>query len=201
VDLERFVARHLKSGLDQYAPLEDEILGATEFFIGRAPKIQINRSLTAAALDDPSPGAGALGRWRATIAHEGAHVLLHRVLFELDDNQTTLFGVDRQTNGPMLLRCLKREVSFDRRSSDWREYQANRGMAALLMPRELFPGLAAEEAAAVDLHLASIEAATEAARLLAARLASRTGVSRQAASIRLSTLGLIRPVGQLPVHQ
>lgn len=135
------------------------------------------------------------------MAHEASHVLLHRVLFELDDNQFFLFDIERPKIGPTLMRCLKREVSFDRRSSDWREYQANRGMAALLMPRELFRELAAQEATSLGLRLSASEAASEAARLLAGRLSRRCGVSRQAASIRLETLALVRLPGQLAIQQ
>ena len=46
---------------------------------------------------------------------------------------------DQPSAGPLakggLMRCLKRDVGQATGSKDWREVQANRGMAALLMPR------------------------------------------------------------------
>lgn len=72
-------------------------------------------------------------------------------------------------------------------------------MAAVLMPKQLFSTLAAEETAAVG--VTSIEADSESARALAGRMASRFRVSREAASIRLVTLGCLRAPGQtlLPI--
>ena len=39
VDVERLIERHLKAALDQYADLDPKVLGLTEFFEGRPPKI------------------------------------------------------------------------------------------------------------------------------------------------------------------
>jgi hypothetical protein len=56
------------------------------------------------------------------------------------------------TSGGGLMRCLYRDISPTvadwssvRRRSDWREVQANRAMAALLMPRRLFRRLTLRE--------------------------------------------------------
>ena len=98
VDIERLIERHLRASLDQYADLEPGVLGLTEFLVGRPPKISINRSLTGSALDEDETQSGVFGRWRATLAHEAAHVLLHRELFE-PTRSISLFGPD-QSGGP-----------------------------------------------------------------------------------------------------
>ncbi|MDR7470714.1 MAG: ImmA/IrrE family metallo-endopeptidase [Armatimonadota bacterium] len=132
VDVERFLEGCLGADLDQYAPLPHDVLGATEFRPGVPPLVQVNAALTRAALDDPHPPPGSRGRWRATLAHEAGHILLHRALVEPDPSQTSLFDPPDR-----LFRCLHREVAFGG-GSDWQEVQANRFMAALLMPKSVF---------------------------------------------------------------
>lgn len=195
VALEAFVEGHLHAALDQYADLDEDVLGLTEFAPGARPLIKINRNLTVAAVDQ-SESEGLFGRWRATVAHEGSHVVLHRLLFELNEDQVSLFPAEH-ADRPRLLRCLKREVSFSGRSGDWREVQANRGMAALLMPRQVFTAMAAEEMASMG--VTDVESASDAARMLASRVARRCAVSREAASIRLETLGCLRIPGHRPL--
>lgn len=184
VDVEAFIEDHLKADLDQYADLESAVLGLTEFRTGHAPAVRINKDLTGSAMDADWCPPGIHGRWRATLAHEAAHVVLHRMLFEVDANQSTLFG-DETTGGHdgELLRCLKRDVAHRATTRDWREVQANRGMAALLMPKRVFVK------AAQKAGIGSTPATTDAA---ARELAQKFGVSRQATTIRLRTVGLIR---------
>jgi uncharacterized membrane protein YeaQ/YmgE (transglycosylase-associated protein family) len=138
-DLEAFIESHLDADLDQYADLPGDVLGLTRFEPGSRPVVLINAELTSAA-DEAAPGTGARGRFRATTAHEAAHVFLHRYLFDPVLEQPALFetptgGGQRPPDG--LMRCLARDVGMTARS-DWREVQANRGMAALLMPRAVF---------------------------------------------------------------
>lgn len=197
VDLERFGERHLGVELDQYAALEADVLGLTEFVSGRAPRISINADLTGAAIDDDEASLGLVGRWRATLAHECAHVLLHGVLFRDDPRQADLFDA-RPSASPGLMRCLKRDVGYRVPVSDWREVQANRGMAALLMPREIFRQVAADAMASLGISAPAVGSPD--ASVLARQVAERFGVSRQAAKIRLATLNLTAPSGtqQLP---
>lgn len=82
VQLERFLENHLRVRLDQHADLPADVLGVTHFCQGAPPRIEINRDLTGLAIDEEDPLPGDLGRWRATLAHEAAHVLLHRILYE-----------------------------------------------------------------------------------------------------------------------
>ena len=188
VDLEAFLERHLGATLDQYASLPADVLGQTVFEPAQPVRVAINADLTG-VLDDGG-GLSDLGRWRATLAHEAAHVLLHRVVFEIPLSEDTLFDLEPQTT-PTLMRCLKRDVSPGRRASDWREFQANQGMAALLMPRKLFSSIANDELAALELPPFPLSDRSLNADRLIRRVAARFDVSRQATEIRLRSLGLI----------
>jgi hypothetical protein len=195
VDIDAFIERHLCARLDQYADLEPEVLGLTEFLIGQRPKVSINRELTGSALDEEEQMLGTVGRWRATLAHEAAHVLLHRSLYELPAGQLGLFASEPvQMPASALMRCLKRDVSFaDGRPYDWREVQANRGMAALLMPRSLVGAVARCLLAREDQDTLVMGLPREGSpqfAALATEISKRFEVSRQAARIRLQTLGL-----------
>ncbi len=195
IDIEKFVERHLRAVLDQYADLDESTLGITEFFVGGSPKISINRVLTGSALDEDESPPGVLGRWRATLAHEASHVLLHRFLYEFAANNLSLFGTASETQPATkrLQRYLKRNASY-RTVSDWREVQANKGMAALLMPRQLFLEVTRSEIAAAYPTRNQIPPGGE--DTVAAALATKFKVSRQAARIRLETLAVLSPAGQ-----
>lgn len=178
IDVETFIEAHLKASLDQYAKLDSDVLGLTEFRPGAAPHVRINRDLTGSAMDNEWCPPGIHGRWRATLAHEASHVVLHRMLFELNRDQMNLF--EEQGRPALLFRCLKREVSYRAGGRDWREVQANRGMAALLMPKTIFIKAAREELSSA--HSDRVDTAGQ-------RLAARFAVSREAAAIRLRTFG------------
>lgn len=196
VDVERFIEAYLRVCLDQHADLAPEVLGCTEFRRGEPPRILINQDLTGSAMDADRAPPGIEGRWRATLAHEATHVVLHRSLFEPNADQGVLFEEVRDTeSGEQMVRCLKREVSFHSEVPDWREVQANRGMAALLMPRSVFVGLAQEQAARAGLRPAGLAPGSRGAQQLAGRMARMVAVSRGAAAIRLETLGLIAVPG------
>lgn len=194
VDLERLIEAHLHSDLDQYAPLPADVLGATEFVVGGKPRVQINADLTKSA--ESRPLSGTYGRWRATMAHESAHVFLHRVLFELNPDQGLLFDADPTPSRPRLLRCLHRNI-VGRGGGDWREVQANRGMAAVLMPASLYRQITNEEMDALGVARADLEKERTKLGDLIRRLAQRCGVSQQAAGIRLETLDLAPQAGSL----
>jgi hypothetical protein len=195
VKLETFIERHLKATLDQYAELDPGVLGVTEFFEGKPPRISINKDLTGSAVDEDESPPGVLGRWRATLAHEAGHVLLHRSLFEFAVGNMSLFGGNAPDGGGgrQLHRCLKRDVAHGG-GVDWREVQANQAMAALLMPKSFFPKLARQHIERVFPGRETIPFGGE--ERVAALLAPVVQVSKQAARIRLSTLGLVAPAGQ-----
>jgi hypothetical protein len=185
VDIEFFIEHHLGAILDAGADLDFGVLGLTELRAGAKPRVLISRDLTDAAvsIDEYS---GTLGRWRATLAHEAAHVLLHGFLFELNLEQERMFD-DEPAQNARLFRCLKREVGFTRGGQDPREVQANKGMAALLMPKTLFGATA------------RAMLPTRSEDELVGDIARTFEVSRQASRIRLQTLGFLEPDGSYVV--
>ncbi len=193
MDVKSFLEVHLGVKLDQHAPLESDLLGQTTLSRGSRPLVQINRDLTLEAEGTSAP-SGKLGRWRATLAHEAAHVILHRKFFEAPSEQASFFDAgSRFDHG--LMKCSKLNVSFNRGPGDWKEVQANRGMASLLMPRSLFPGLVhtVVGAGGDDDLLAHVPETDSAAHAkLVKELSKLCEVSREAARIRLETLGLTR---------
>jgi hypothetical protein len=194
-DVERFIEGHLNAELDQYAELPDDVLGLTRFEARRRPYVSISGSLTDATEAGVANG-GLLGRWRATMAHEAMHILLHRYLFDPDMAElvTARAGEPPHVEPGGLMRCLHRDVvpvtaqaaNQSRQRADWREVQANRGMAALLMPSRLFQRIAFRQM--TNLGAATVSVGSAAADDLATRMANTFMVSKQAAMIRLETL-------------
>ena len=202
VDLEVFLETGLGVKLDLYARLDSEVLGVTEFIRNERPLVSISSELTEAA-DSTGGPPGALGRWRATLAHEATHVVLHRMLFEVPPEQGTLFDVGIDSR-PGLLSCLNRDVAFGSRNSDWKEVQANMGMAALLMPADVFSDVVRVVIGAKTNQslMSSIpDDKSREHRDLVVELSRRLEVSHQAVGIRLETLGLKRRATKLmPSH-
>ncbi len=193
LEVEGFLERYLCVKLDQHAPLEPGVLGVTEFFAGAQPKVSINRDLTGAMEEEGE--LSVLGRWRATLAHEASHVILHRAVFELNERQHDMFApTDSGSSSQKLMRCLKRNVFFRSGGSEWHEVQANRGMAAMLMPKEIFS--AAAIAAKEKMNSLPGRAPLSNDELTSV-LAEQFKVSRQAAAIRLATLSIVSPPNQL----
>ncbi len=195
VDIERFI-QGLGVRMDQYAKLDPTVLGLTEFYADKPPKIFINSDLTGAIEDDETP-PGIRGRWRATVAHEGSHVVMHRLLFEVSQYQEGFFQVEESSDPQRLMRCLKKNVLFRGGGvSDWREVQANMGTAALLMPQRVFRRFADDVAKEHRLETGALIVGSAAAVTLTAKMAALFDVSRRAAGIRLETLGIVSPAGQ-----
>lgn len=196
VNIEAFLENHLKVHCDHYAPLPRDVLGLTQFRPGKKPLVQINRDLTETALDDEDRPDWQLGRWRATLAHEASHVLLHACLFASDPNQGSLFPIaEAEPENHDLHRCLKRDVLFRGQVSDWREVQANRGMAALLMPRKVFAAACSEVIEKAG-WTGDVLSDSPQCRSLTKALADAFQVSQKAAAIRLETLQLLAQKGR-----
>jgi hypothetical protein len=94
------------------------------------------------------------------------------------------------------MRCLKQNVLFRLSGGDWREVQANLGMAALLMPRSLFVQKADEVSRQRRFQCKGLLRESFEAEQLTAQMATLFAVSRQAASIRLETLRFFVAAGQ-----
>ncbi|WP_322354449.1 ImmA/IrrE family metallo-endopeptidase [Dehalococcoides sp.] len=195
VDIERFLENHLRAKVDQYADLEKDILGVTSFTAGQNPTVEINKDLTGAVFDQGDDNVSLLGRWRATLAHEGSHIILHRPLFELSTIQGDLFReVENISSKEVVIKCYKKNVGFSRGRTDWREFQANRGMAALLMPQHLLKKITEQLLKSHQGKL--LQAGSKEAYLLITTVSEIFQVSRQAAEIRLNDLGTLIPAGQ-----
>jgi hypothetical protein len=122
---------------------------------------------------------------------------MHRVLFMVEGDQEQLFRTDSpRQDSQRLMRCLKKNVLFRGGGSDWREVQANLGMAALLMPRAIFRGVAEAAVARLGFNSGDLVTGSRPAATVAAELATICEVSKQAAAIRLDTLGIASPPGQ-----
>lgn len=192
VDLEAFLEIHLDVKLDLYAKLNTNLLGVSKLANGQQPVVEINRELTNKVDEEPSM-SGILGRWRATLAHEAAHVILHKCLVESSIDQGVLFS--QSGSASVETRCLDRSIWFGRGPGDWKEVQANKGMASLLMPSTVFIGIVRRMLNAhptEDLLARMPVADTRGFTFLIRDVSDECQVSRQAASIRLQTLGLAR---------
>lgn len=106
-----------------YVDLPDGILGKTVFHRDGRYEVFISRDLSDQADTDDS----ARRRLRSTLAHECAHIVEHGHLHLVDSVTLPLFGAAE----PPPPRVLCRKES----AGEWWEYQANRGMASLLLPK------------------------------------------------------------------
>lgn len=131
VRIERFIEKRF--GISpSYETLPAGVLGFTEFGPNGAAAIVLSRTF-----DDAHGDVVQERRLRTTLAHEAGHGLLHAHLFALGEKPASLFDTDE--NEPTIL-C--RDVfgeSAQQKKYDgrWWEFQANRAMASLLMPRSL----------------------------------------------------------------
>lgn len=124
VDIDWFVEARLGLVPD-YVWLPSGVLGATEFHVDGRARLQISSELSLRA-ERHQDSERLL---RSTLAHEAAHIILHRVLF-LKESQA-IFG--RSATRSELCRAIA--YTGPGYQGEWWEWQANRGMAALLMPR------------------------------------------------------------------
>jgi Zn-dependent peptidase ImmA (M78 family) len=120
-------------------------------------------------------------RRRFTIGHELGHVVLHQPLYERDDRQLDLL-VQKEL---VPVYCAKQDIE---RSVDWCEWQAGHFGGALLMPKRLVHQRLADR----DSNLVNpVRAGTLGAERVMSVAAEIFDVSRDAARVRLSSLGII----------
>lgn len=169
LDIERFIDDELQKERVEFDPEASDllrgVLGATEFNPDGSRLIRIN-----AGLYRQRNSPAQRGRYRFTCAHETFHALFHGQLF--------------QKAGQLI--CSSQHIREDMvesvsGNSDFTEWQANRGAAALLMPRTIF-----EE----NVKCIRSTSAGMTRDSLTLNLAIRFDVSKQSVSIRLKTLGL-----------
>lgn len=129
VRIDRFVEKHFKVS-PRYEPLPDGVLGFTAFGPAGVTAIVITTAL------DEEGGSVSERRIRTTLAHEAGHGLLHTHLFALGEKPRSLFedGSDRPEILCRDVHGTPHEARYDGR---WWEFQANRAIGGLLMPRTL----------------------------------------------------------------
>jgi hypothetical protein len=165
IRIDRFVEKRFQLQ-PSYDDLPPGLLGFTVFGPKGVQEIVVSKAL------DAEGTAVAERRIRTTLAHEAGHGLLHAHLFALASDTKKLFGDGVSDDGTKILCRGEAEAdgSPKRRSSKWWEYQANRVMGALLLPKPLV------DAALAPLHVSQGKLgvpvlpearAEEAARLLA----------------------------------
>lgn len=157
-DLTALIERDTED-LDLYADLRrygDHVEGVTIFNPGGKPSVKISRGLTVSRRQ--------VNRYRSTLAHEYAHVLLHASLF--DDSAGRPVS-ERTSHGV-----------------DWMEWQANYAAFALLMPKTGL-ALAVEEHADEWVRYAPPQAASAEGVSMIRAVSQRFAVSGAAARIRL----------------
>lgn len=160
--------------LDLFADLERRfgpgVEAMTEFRPGRAPLVCVERRLA----EDPRRHL----RLRFTLAHELAHIVLHRDLWERRFAQRALLP-----GAPPAVAHSSEPRGNGR--LDWLEWQAGHLAAALLMPAPALAGIARPPFAG-----------TPEGDRLADAVARAFGVSAEAAEARLRQLGRLRDPGE-----
>jgi hypothetical protein len=133
VDVEAILQGAFKIVPD-FVDLAPGVLGRTAFYLDGHCEVQISRALAEAAEDD----FVARRRLRSTLAHETGHVVQHAHLHVTDTGTLSLFS-ESAPEAPKVL-CRQDGIESFRGGpagydGEWWEYQANRGMASLLLPR------------------------------------------------------------------
>jgi len=192
VPVEEMLECHLGLGLE-YGDLKEatgfgDVLGATWI---KDRRVVIDTSL------DPTEYPDQEGRCRFTLAHEVGHWQLHRIYFEIDPLQRTIF--DTKDSRPSIV-C--------RRSSSKEpiEWQADVFASYLLMPTHLIEAAWREEHGSSVAYQAAAEITALAQRFgdertttgIARRMAARFKTSGQAMQIRLKDLQLINASASAP---
>jgi hypothetical protein len=129
IRIDRFIEKRF--GGFSYEELPEGVLGFTRF----GPK-GVEGIVVAVALDEGGTKV-AERRLRSTLAHEGGHGLLHAHLFLTQEHNPSFF--DHTDRTP---RILCRDVPDGPRTTRgydgrWWEFQANKAIGGLLMPRHL----------------------------------------------------------------
>jgi hypothetical protein len=118
-----------------YEDMGDGIMGSTVF-----NSIGAVTGFTVAPWIEEEGTSTADRRVRSTLAHEGGHGLLHPKLF-IADQTVDLFGRNAEDQRPRKFLCRSPDISpgatatIPRYDGKWWEWQANRAIGGLLLPR------------------------------------------------------------------
>jgi hypothetical protein len=136
IRIERFIEKRFKV-TPTYEDLPLGVLGFTRFTSAGVESIVISRTL---AEEDHQVAAR---RVNTTMAHEAGHGLLHAHLFAVDSQPERLFGSDFDPETPRIL-C-RDETGTKQYDGKWWEFQANKTIGALLLPKPLVEGALAPD--------------------------------------------------------
>lgn len=131
IRIDRFIEKRFGVEIE-YQALPAGVLGYTEFGSRGVKSVVVSEAFGEADISRPSER-----RLRTTLAHEGGHGLLHAHLFALGEPVQSLFGHDH-AKPEILCRDVDGIGSGGRGYNDrWWEFQANKAIGALLLPRPL----------------------------------------------------------------
>jgi hypothetical protein len=128
IRVDRFIEKRFVS--PSYEDLGEGILGLTKFSEKGVAEIIVSVRL------DAEGGKVSERRIRTTLAHEGGHGLLHTHLFAVEFDNQPLFGDFSDPKKPRVL-CRDEKISGVQYGGEWWEFQANKAMGCLLMPKRL----------------------------------------------------------------
>lgn len=129
IRIDRFIEKRF-SVIPSYQDLGKGILGYTKFGRNGVEEIVVSEAL------DSECSAAAERRIRSTLAHEAGHGLLHAHLF-LTSAQVSLFS-DLHSAVPRVLCRDDSDAAHSKQyKGQWWEYQANRCIGGLLLPKML----------------------------------------------------------------
>ena len=129
IRIDRFIEKRFNV-IPSYQDLGKGILGYTKFGKDGVEEIVVSESL------DSEGSVAAERRIRSTLAHEGGHGLLHAHLF-LESAQVSLFSEPQSGAPKVLCRDDTDHAQSRQYRGQWWEYQANRCIGSLLLPRAL----------------------------------------------------------------
>ena len=138
IRVDRFIEKRYRI-VPQYEDILDGILGFTRFGAKGPEEVVVSRSLS------EEGSRVAERRMNSTLAHEAGHMLLHGHLFALERRAGTLslFGDDLDEKKQTIL-CRPGTVGSPNESAGtrrydgrWWEFQANKVIGVLLIPRQL----------------------------------------------------------------
>jgi hypothetical protein len=166
-----------------------DCLGRTRFETDGTYTVLISRELS----DEATSSVVARRRLHSTLAHELAHIAFHGVLHPIHAGPNLFEELDQ----PRAVMCRKETMEDATVKPPWWEYQANRGMSCLLLPRELMVQFLSD--ALLKRELPDIRAALQANKgeLVIHDLMEVFDVSFEMTLYRLQELGFIsKHVGQ-----
>jgi hypothetical protein len=127
IRIDRFIEKRF--GIcEEYKELEEGILGITQFGSKGVTRIIIARSLEEEGTEV------AARQIRATLAHEAGHGLLHSSMFV---GNAPFGDLSNPVMPKVLCRTRAMESGIRQYNGEWWEFQANRVIGCLLMPRDL----------------------------------------------------------------